>query len=300
MCNPVAIGLMVAGTALSVNAQNQRQAAMKNAAQDAQDAEMLRQQSLSKERQDALQPTFDNATRASQDAALAAAAEKRNAAYDQATTLPGDAGTDSYQAPSAAAADGQPKVVQEEANKQRAKADADVRSIGDARSRLQSYGDVGLGNQILNQNATNNINMLGGFSRMSSALLPGEVQAAMNKHAGDKRGQELLGTALTMYGGAGAPAMFGGAAAAGAGAGASGAYGAALNSGAASTLGSVAPSAGGAALGSNLATSAFPMAASQGAGLGGLFAGAGQMAPLFGTAASKGYLPSWLNPQGRR
>jgi hypothetical protein len=307
MCNPVAIGLMVAGTALSVNAQNKRQTAMKNAAEDAQQAELMRQQSLSKERQDSLQPTFDNATRQSQDAALAAAAEKRNSAYENATTLPGDQGTDSYQAPSAAAAEGQPKVVQEEAAKQRSKADSEVRSIGDARARLMSYGDVGLGNQILNQNATNNINMLGGFSRMSSALLPGEVQAAMNSKAGKYRGQELLGTALSMYGGAGAPGMFGGAAAAagaGAGAGATGTYGAALNSGAASTLGSVAPSAGGAALGSNLAMSAFPTAAGAGAGagmgLGGLLSGAGQIAPLFGNNTTRGYLPSWLNPQSAR
>lgn len=205
MCNPLAIGLMVAGTALQVNAQSRRQAAMKNAAEEAQNAELLRQQGLSKEREEALDPAMQNATRASQDAALADAAAKREAAYANSTTLPGDAGTEGYQAPSAAAAYGQPKIIQEEADKQRGKANAEVRSIGDARARLQSYGDVGLGNSILNQKAAGDINMLGGFSRMSSALLPGEVQAAMASKAGTGRNQELLGTALQMYGGAGAP-----------------------------------------------------------------------------------------------
>lgn len=205
MCNPLAIGLMVAGTALQVNAQHRRQAAMKNAAEEAQNAEILRQQGLSKERENELNPALENSTRASQDAALADAAAKRQAAYADATTLPGDVGTPDYQAPSDAASAGQPKIIQEEADKQRNRANADVRTIGDARARLQSYGDVGLGNQILNQNAAGKINMLGGFSRMSSALLPGEVQAAMADKAGKYRGQELLGTALQMYGSAGAP-----------------------------------------------------------------------------------------------
>lgn len=221
MCNPIAIGLMVAGTAMQVNAQNRRQAAMKNASEDAAQAESLRQQGLSKEREQQLNPAMTNATRESQDAAEAAAAAKRNAAYAESTTLPGDPGTDEYQAPSAST-DGQPKVVQEEAAKQRGLANADVRSIGEARSRLQSYGDVGLGNQILQQNAGQKINMLGGFSRMSAALLPGEIQNAMAKHAGDFKTQELLGTALQMYGGAGAPGT------AAAGAGAATGYGAAM------------------------------------------------------------------------
>ena len=222
MCNPIAIGAMVVGTALAANAQSKRQAAMKNAAEEAQNAEILRQGSLSKEREQELDPAMQNATRATQDAALADAAAKRQAAYSDATTLPGDQGTPDYQAPSAASADGQPKIIQEEADKQRAKVNAEVASVGDARARLQSYGDVGLGNQILNQNAGNKINMLGGFSRMSSALLPGEVQAAMQKHAGDKRNQELLGSALAMYGSAGAPGL------AGAGAGAAAGYGSAM------------------------------------------------------------------------
>lgn len=214
MCNPVAIGLMVAGTALQVNAQNRRQAAMKDASEDAQNAEMLRQQGLSKEREQSLDPAMQNSTRASQDAALADAAAKREASYEGDTTLPGDAGTAGYQAPSAAASYGQPKIIQEENDKQRSAADADVRSIGDARARLQSYGDVGLGNSMINQRAGDQINMLGGFSRMSASLLPSEIQAAMASKAGVGKNQELLGTALQLYGGAGAPGV-GGAAAGG-------------------------------------------------------------------------------------
>lgn len=245
MCNPIAIGLMVAGTAMQVNAQRQRQKAMENAAEDAQNAEALRQGSLTKEREQALGPALENATRANQDAALEEAAAKRKAAYEGDTSMPGSEGTADYQAPSAAAAEGQPTVVRQEADKQKAKADAEVRSIGDARARLASYGDVGLGNQILNRDSGNQINMLGGFARSSAALLPGEVQAAMNSKAGKGRTQEMLGSALSMYGSFGAPGAGGAATAAAGGAGgATGMYGNAINTGAGSTLGATAPMAG--------------------------------------------------------
>lgn len=211
MCDPTSIGLVVAGTALTINAQHQRQKAMANAADDAQNAEILRQNAMKKDSAAALDPAMQNATRATQDAALADAAAKREAAYGDATTLPGDQGTASYQAPSEAASYGQPKIIQETADKVRAKNNAEVASVGDARARLASYGDVGLGNQMINQNAGNTINMLSNFSRQSSALLPGEIQAAMASKAGTARTQEMLGTALSMYGGAGAPGLSGGA-----------------------------------------------------------------------------------------
>jgi hypothetical protein len=282
MCNPAAIGLVVAGTALQVNAQSRRQAAMKNAAEDAQNAELFRQQGLTKEREQSLDPAMANATRASQDAALADAAAKREAAYGGDTTLPGDEGTAGYQAPSAAAAYGQPKIIQEENDKQRGKADADVRSIGNARARLQSYGDVGLGNSILNQNAAGDINMLGGFSRMSSALLPGEVQAAMASKAGTARNQELLGTALQLYGGAGAPGTGG----AGGFAGYGSAMGGSANAGAtvggySGNLAGFAPSAG--AAGEAAADAAAPGL------MGGLFSNlSGSVQPWWQQAAYKG------------
>lgn len=279
MCNPLAIGLMVAGTALQVNAQSRRQAAMKNAAEDAQNAEILRQQGLSKEREEQLNPAMNNATRASQDAALADAAAKREAAYADSTTLSGDPGTAGYQAPSAGASYGQPRIIQEEADKQRGKANADVRNIGDARARLQSYGDVGLGNQILNQNAAGNINMLGGFSRMSSALLPGEVQAAMASKAGTGRNQELLGSALQMYGGAGAPGL-GGASAYGAALGGSANAGATVG-GYSGNLAGFTPSAG-------LAGEAAADAAAPGL-MGGLFSNmTGSVQPWWQQAAYRG------------
>ena len=286
MCNPFAIAAVVAGSAMQANAQHQRQKNMQNAADDAREAELFRQEGLSKEREQALDPAMQNANRATQDAALEDAAAKRQAAYSGDTTLPGDAGTAGYQAPSAGATYGQPKIVQEETDKQRAKGDADVRSIGDARARLASYGDVGLGNQILNQNAGNNINMLGGFSRMSSALLPGEVQNAMAKHAGDRKNEELLGSALVMAGSVGG----------GMGAGASGAgsYGTAMggsaNAGAtiggyAGDLSSFTPMAG--AAGTAAADAAAPSL------WGGLLAnGKGMFMPAaqsrYGTAAAGG------------
>jgi len=284
MCNPYAIAAMVAGTAIQANAQSKRQAAMENASEDAQNAEMMRQQGLSKERQAALDPAMGNATRATQDAALADAAAKRQAAYSESTTLPGDPGTADYQAPSGGA-QGQPKVVQEEASKQRDKANADVRSMGEARARLQSYGDVGLGNQILNQNTGGQLNMLGGFSRMSSALLPGEIQNAMAKHAGDNKTQELLGTALQMYGAGGAPGLASGAAGAGA-------YGAAMggSANAGASIGGYSGNLAGFAPSAGVAGEAAADAAAPGL-MGGLFSNAqGYFLPAaqqsrYGTAA---------------
>lgn len=303
MCNPLAIGLMVAGTALQANAQRKRQANMEDAAENARALEAARQDKMREERESVLVDSQQGMGREAQDAALAEAQAKREAAY-ASENAPDSATPGAYTG--VATDSGTPKIVMDEVEKKRAEANADVRSVGDARARLGAYGDVNLGNRIANSNTGNTLGMLGGFARGSANLLSGEVQSAMNKHAGDRRGQELLGTALSMYGAAGAPAMFGGAAA-GAGAGA-GAYGtgltagqaaSAVNTGAASTLGATAPGAGNAALGSNIAATMFPTAAQNvapvaGAGIGGLFANG---APLFGSPDTKGYLPSWMNPR---
>lgn len=275
MCNPVAIGLVVAGTALSVNAQNRRQAAMEDAAAKARLLESTRQKGYEDQREAALTKNQDNMTLDSQEGQLADAAAAREAAYNKATTLPeatyGQSGT--------ASNSDQPTVVQSTAEKARAKADADVQKTGAARAKLRSFDDLNLNNAVANTNAGNQIGMWADFARQSAGLLPGEVQSAMASKSGKYRTQELLGTAMSMYGGAGAPALFGGAAAAGT---------AAAGAGAASA------GAAGAGAGTGAAGGAAGAGAGSGMGLGGLLS-MKNTAPLFGTATTSGYLPGFLN-----
>jgi hypothetical protein len=294
MCNPVAIGLMVAGTALQVNAQHQRNTAMQNAAGDARALESSRQDKLRNEREDVLLGSQKNLGVDAQTQLLTDAAAKREAAYAAA---PDSAAPATY---NTATDSGTPKIVMEDANAKRSKANAEVQQVGNARARLGSYGDVGVGNRLVSSDAANNLGILGGFARQSAALLPGEVQSAMTRKAGTGQNQEMLGTALQLYGAAGAPALFGGAAAAGAGATEAATAGAAT-AGAADAAAAYAPGAAGQALMGTTASSLFPTATATAARaaapgmMGGLFSNS---APLFGTAATKGYLPgrsSWAS-----
>lgn len=215
MCNPVAIGLVVAGTALQMNAQSRRQAAMKDAASDARAMEAGRQDKLRGERESALLASQQGQGVDAQTESLDAAAAKREDAYAPAAAE----GQTSY---NAATDNGAPKIVREDAASKSAKAQGEASAIGNARARLGSYSDVNLGNRIANTDYANQIGMLGGFARSSAALLPGEVADAMASKESTGQNQELLGTALSMYGSAGAPGV-GGAAAGGAGS-----YGAAM------------------------------------------------------------------------
>ena len=306
MCNPIAVAMVVAGTALQANAQSRRAAAMKDAAADARALEAGRQGKLRDEREQTLVASQQGMGVDAQNSALADAAAKRDAAYDEAKP-DSSAVSASY---GTSVDSGTPKIVMEDAANKKAAAKEEVDAVGNARARLGSFGDVGLGNRITNSNAANQIGMLGGFARQSAGLLPGEVQAAMESKAGKGRNQELLGTALQMYGGAGAPGMFGGAAAAGAGsataagagsAGTAGMYGTAINSGAAA--GSVSPMASGMLANQGVAESMFPAATQGGAyglnletgtGIGGLLSKIkGSSPPLYGNETTKGYLPSW-------
>jgi hypothetical protein len=302
MCNPLAIGLMVAGTALQVNAQHRRANAMQGAAKEARMLEDTRQAGLSKEREAALLASQANLGVEAQTQLQKDAAAKREAAYDAAPNLSAAAtGTDYTPAENA----GQPRIIQEDVAKKRAEANEGVRQVGNARARLGAYGDVGLGNRLVNANAGQQIGMLGGFARQSAALLPGEVQSAMRSKEGVGANQEMLGTALQLYGSAGAPTMFGGTAAAtAAGAGANAATNAAVT-GAADAGAAFAPGAASQALMADSASTLFPTVAGSAAPTAGLFAAPayspswtnrlggffGNGAPLFGTATTKGYLP---------
>ena len=279
MCNPLAIGLMVAGTALQVNAQHRRQSAMEDAAEDARAAESLRQDKLREERESTLVESQQGMGLDAQNAALAEAQAKREAAYSDASVPDSSTGGNT----SGVATDsGVPKIVSEDASNKREAANADVRSIGDARARLGSYGDVSLGNRIANSNSANTIGMLGGFAKQSANLLPGEVQAAMASKAGKGRNQELLGTALQLYGSAGAPGTGGASSFAGYGS----AMGGSANAGASvggysGNLSSFAPVAG--AAGKAGADAAAPSL------MGGLFANAsGSTLPWWQQAGQAG------------
>ena len=222
MCNPVAIGLVVAGTALQMNAQSRRQAAMKDAAADARALESGRQEKLRGEREATLYDSQQGMGVDAQAAALAAAAAKREDTYAPAAAEQ----PTSY---NAATDDGAPKIVSDDAASKGAKAQGEASAIGNARARLGSYSDVNLGNRVANSNFANQLGMLGGFARGSAALLPAEVADAMARKEGTGRNQELIGTALQMYGSAGAPGIGGAAAAGGAGAaGGAASYGSAM------------------------------------------------------------------------
>lgn len=288
MCNPLAIGLMVAGTAMQVHAQRKRQANMEDAAEDARALEASRQDKMREERESVLVDSQQGMGREAQDTALAEAQAKRAAAYEP-ENVPDSSTGGSYAGVSTDS--GIPKIVMEDAANKRAAANADVRSVGDARARLGAYGDVTLGNKISNSNTGNTLGMLGGFARGSANLLPGEVQAAMAKHAGDRKGQELLGTALTMYGGFGAPGVGGATAAGGAGAaGGFGSYGSTMggSANAGATVGGYSGNLSGFAPVAGAAGQAGADAAAPGL-LGGLFANAsGSTLPWWQQAGQAG------------
>lgn len=225
MCNPVAIALVVAGTALQVNAQSRRQAAMKDAAADARQLEDTRQSGLRSERESQLLQSQQGMGVDAQTAALEDAAAKREASYSPTA----EAAAGAPAAYNAATDNGAPKIVNEDAASKREAGQEEARGIGNARARLGAYSDVNLGNRMNNSDFANQLGMLGGFARQSASLLPGEVQSAMASKEGTGRNQEMLGTALSMYGSFGAPGVGTATAAGGAGAaGGMGSYGATM------------------------------------------------------------------------
>jgi hypothetical protein len=280
MCNPYAIAMVVAGTALQMNAQSRRQAAMKDAAADARAMEAGRQDTLRNERESTLLDAQQGMDVDAQNQSLEAAAAKREATYAPAAVEPAtdyNASTDN----------GAPKIVMEDAAAKRGTAREEAGAIGNARARLGSYSDVNLGNRISNSNFANQLGMLGGFARGSAALLPGEVASAMASKEGTGRNQELIGTALQMYGSAGAPGVGGAAAAGGAGAaGGMGSYGATM--GGSSTAGATVGGYSGNLAGFVPAAGAAGQVAADAAApglMGGIFAnGVGNTAGVWGNA----------------
>lgn len=257
MCYPAlywGAALLAAGTVAQQRSQSMRADAQARAAEKTRLAEASRQDGLREERFKNLGVAQTNADMANQQALLDAAASKREGAYAPATDLPGDGG---YQSPAASSA---PRVVQAEHEAQRDAADQEVGDIGTARARLNAFGDLNLGNRTVNSNAANQIDMLGGFARQSAALLPGEVQAAINSKAGVGSTLGTIGNIATIVGGA----MMGGAGAAGAG------------GAAASTAGTTAAGTG-FGLGQGLVSGGIGSATYAGAGAagGGMFSGLG-------------------------
>lgn len=280
MCNPVAVALVVAGTAMQMNAQSRRQAAMKDAASDARAMEAGRQDTLRNEREGTLLESQQGMDVESQNQSLEDAAAKREATYAPAAVEPATA----Y---NAATDNGAPKIVMEDAAAKRGTARDEASAIGNARARLGSYSDVNLGNKIANSNFANLLGMQGSFARGSAALLPGEVADAMARKEGTGRNQELIGTALSMYGSAGAPGVGSASAAGGAGAaGGVGSYGATMggSSTAGATVGGYSGNLSGFIPAAGAAGQATADAAAPGL-MGGLFAnGVGNTAGVWGNA----------------
>lgn len=167
MCDPVTIGgaiLSVAGAGLNAAAQSR----VESARNDALAAERIRQQGFDQE-----------AT------ALNTQSQDRYQGFEQkqaekATTL-GDyfKGQQAELPPAASAAPASSSnlTVQNEA-KARGEAKARTDEVGGALGNLRAFGDVLGSNQLLQARDASKIGQIGGFKRASSALLPGELEAA--------------------------------------------------------------------------------------------------------------------------
>ena len=79
---------------------------------------------------------------------------------------------------------------------------------GKARAALESYGRVGLGNDIKFQDVHQGLNDIASESRGSANILPLELQAAQNKGASLRGWANLLSTASSIAGSAAAGSMF--------------------------------------------------------------------------------------------
>lgn len=154
--------------------------------------ENQRQDSISKEVMARLRQELESQTRPQQEAKVAQAADVRERAY-----APKDVATDSYVVnPSA------PTEVRSEMASRMVDALQQGRQQAKALARLGGREDVGFGNQVSLTDSAADINMLGGFSRGSSGVLPYELQAS---HAKGKNWRTVadiaraVGTASMFY-----------------------------------------------------------------------------------------------------
>jgi len=257
MCNPLAIGavLMAAGTA----AQYQGNKRAEKAAVNVRRAEDSRQNMFKEQAEGGLRKNMDAASAEAIEGQQAASAKSRSEGYSNA----------SMQAPQLAqmvssGALGGNQVVQDSLAGALGRANANAAQLGEARSRLNSFGDAMFNTNVQLGRGREEIGTAGDFAKRSAEATGMELQAAA--HRGDKL--KMLGTLLTAVGGA---AMGGAGAAGGAGAG-----------------------AGASATAAGTASSGM---------IGALGAGLGPMLSAFGSGGGNSYLtgysqPSWLQQGG--
>lgn len=204
MCNPLAIGavMAVAGTAMQVRAQQQREREMNNF----QRAESERQQEIQNKAKPLLAENREEYSRESIDSKMAAEATKRAAEYDaQAANAP--------QANEPLAGSQQSGNVVVLDAFRRALGDATERAgqIGQARAKLSSFGDAMQGAGLENQQRTDQLGMLGSFSAGSANVLPFELQQAATRQRGAATaGNILTSVGTSVIGGAGSGGAAGG------------------------------------------------------------------------------------------
>lgn len=202
MCTPLAVAslaLTAAGTGASMAGAHKADKAQ----QEAQGAEILRQQKY----RDESQKYFNQSL--GQSSEPAATQTINDAAAKNAAALNSVVGPQNVQAPTASA---EPKVINTELGNRLSQANTFNRQQGTAEGRLQGYGDWNLSNALNNAEASRQIGLRGNLMQGSAQVLPYEMQAAA--HKGDNL--RTLGTVLSSLGsvaglgasmGVGAPAV---------------------------------------------------------------------------------------------
>jgi hypothetical protein len=184
-----------AGSALASNAANDDVYSAQNAAIQKM---RERDQALASEAQGIFGRSLDRAQKPAQDERLNEALTKRTQSYSKAISpshgsdLPGD----------------NPSVVSGEASRAMASADRSTAQQAKAKAKLDSFGDLSLGNAIDSNHNMNLLQMLANFRRGNQAILPIQLQAAQSRGGGKRTLSDLLrmgSQVASAYGAAGAP-----------------------------------------------------------------------------------------------
>lgn len=187
MCNPLAIAAVAvtaAGTYAQYRGQRQAQKAMAGAVE----AESIRQKRLRDESQGLFNESLGNQTADAQIERLGDKVAERSAAMtgnqvaEPVANIP--------------VIGGAPDIVADETGVRVNEGNARARDEATAKAALAAFGDLQLGNALMNTRYGQQQSQLSNFMQGSSNVLPIEVQAA--SHRGDKT--KLLGDTLVAIG----------------------------------------------------------------------------------------------------
>lgn len=199
MCEPISITaavLSAAGAAAQMYGQSQAKRAMNNA----NEAELLRQKGFTNESLAKFDSSLKYNQGADQQVREKDASNALNNQFQQTieqTLMPA--------AGAGMASDSAPKAIADSYREAMDGAKTRLQSQLAAKAALGGFGTMLNNTQIQNANVANAQNMLGGFMRGSSAVLPLELQKA--SHAGDRMNNlgmalQALGSLAGMYGSA--------------------------------------------------------------------------------------------------